>query len=1059
MVHKPKSTTIKLCLFTVFILLCCSSVIRAATTGKIAGSIVDQNNDRLPGANVVVQGTSLGGATDIEGNYFILNIPPGVYNVVVSMIGYKRVTIEQVRVVIDQTTQINVSLEEAPIEGEEVTIVSERPAVEIDLTASKERVSSAQIANSAVTEVKEVLVQQSGVNINGGVRGGFGLDVTYVVDGQEIKDSGTNSTAYVSVNTTSIQELELLTGGWNAEYPQANSGIVNVVSKTARDKIHGNFKYRYRPAGKYHWGRNIYSHENFEWWEEFPDGSPGMNSLEFWQNNTGGGQPFTNMTAEERLETWQKFISTGEVIGLARDGSGALASTGPGNYFDYADRPDWDIEGTLVGPITSKIGFLVSGRYDRGTPIYPSSFNQWDNYNVSGKLNFDLTGNTKVILSGMYWKNNDGGAEQTIYLLAGNPKGWFYTPYDNAKFWPYSGLGFGGGENLGRLRPPEVFKQYSLQGKVSHVFNPNSYLEAAVQHYDYDYVSDWSLVENKGYHFFKENTGPIIPGEVYMNNGFFRNVGTQSDWILSDAISRNTSFKADFVSQIHRAHQIKTGAQFSTLVMDRHNVWARRNHRQAVSFIDGEEIVPSRFKPWEASLYTQDKMEFQGMIVNAGLRLDMFNVNRTVNYTITDPYTISDQTLGQEGEVGYVDFDPNSRYAVDTKTRVAISPRVGISHPITDNTVLHFMYGHFNQRPGWLMIGQLPGFTQPGFGDPPLAERELTRDEIINGAIEKQGRYDHQLWRAGNPALDFERVIQYEVGFEQNIKDVVSLDVTLFYKDAKNLTQLGINNGRAVDNFEFEGGSGLITTLWPDPTEYISENLGHTGRFSVPINGGYYNSRGLEFSLESRFSRLTSLRLIYNMLFSSSGSYGLRNYYRDFENIEKQNLDTFYGGNNGDQGAAGRDNDRWNPRRTLKLVANFNTPSTMGAFLGDWNLNVFSEYASGRKFTWHDELAGDFSSEPNNRTWKGYYNTNVRLFKRIGVMSGTTVGLSMDVINLFNQHQLRLPGYDYGTATDLNNYMREGKLPVTSYGEDNVWNWYNIRQTPRQVYFGIGLEF
>ena len=157
--------------YLVAVLLTFGTLSWAATTGKLSGTVTDQSNgEPLPGVNVVVVGTTMGAATDINGNYFIVNVPPGLYSVRATMMGFTTVTVTDVKVSIDQTTQINFTMAQRVIAGEEVTVVAEKPPVELDLTASKARITAEELANSWVTEVKEAISMQSGVNIHGGVR-------------------------------------------------------------------------------------------------------------------------------------------------------------------------------------------------------------------------------------------------------------------------------------------------------------------------------------------------------------------------------------------------------------------------------------------------------------------------------------------------------------------------------------------------------------------------------------------------------------------------------------------------------------------------------------------------------------------------------------------------------------------------------------------------------------------------------------------------------------------------------------------------------------------------
>src|SRR5450759_2419404 len=119
-------------------LLLGTSALFSGTTGKIAGKILDEKtNEPIIGANVVVSGTALGGATDIDGNYFINNIPPGSYALRVSAVGYNPVNYNQIRVNIDLTTHLDVKISETVIDiGKEVIITAERQLVQKDLTAT-----------------------------------------------------------------------------------------------------------------------------------------------------------------------------------------------------------------------------------------------------------------------------------------------------------------------------------------------------------------------------------------------------------------------------------------------------------------------------------------------------------------------------------------------------------------------------------------------------------------------------------------------------------------------------------------------------------------------------------------------------------------------------------------------------------------------------------------------------------------------------------------------------------------------------------------------------------
>ena len=132
----------------------------AGTTGKISGKVVDENNQPLVGCNIVIKGTSLGAATDIKGEYFILNIPPGKYDLTASMIGYGTVTVEETLVMVDLTAKTNFFLKPETIERDVITVTAEKPTVRLDQTSMSAVVSSEDIENLPVTDVGDVIELQ-----------------------------------------------------------------------------------------------------------------------------------------------------------------------------------------------------------------------------------------------------------------------------------------------------------------------------------------------------------------------------------------------------------------------------------------------------------------------------------------------------------------------------------------------------------------------------------------------------------------------------------------------------------------------------------------------------------------------------------------------------------------------------------------------------------------------------------------------------------------------------------------------------------------------------------
>ena len=217
-----------------------------AQSGKITGTLLDaETNEPLIGATVGIQGTTKGAITDIDGNYLMLNVAPGTYVLEARYIGYAKVVVQDVIVRTDLTTTQNFKLSLESFEGEEVVVVAERQAVIKDITSSEARVSSDEIAKLPVQEITDVIQLQAGVNVgnDGGIhiRGGRTTEVSYVVDGIRVTDDYDGSNG-LRLENESIQELQVISGSFNAEHGQALSGVVNVVTKSGSNNFEASFR-------------------------------------------------------------------------------------------------------------------------------------------------------------------------------------------------------------------------------------------------------------------------------------------------------------------------------------------------------------------------------------------------------------------------------------------------------------------------------------------------------------------------------------------------------------------------------------------------------------------------------------------------------------------------------------------------------------------------------------------------------------------------------------------------------------------------------------------------
>ena len=221
----------------IYIVLSCG--IFAQTTGKISGLIKDKSDSSpLPGANVYIENSSFGTASDENGRFTLINIPPGKYNLKIDMIGYKSMKMENISVSVNRTFSLEADLEQTVIEGEVVTVEVARFSQKKDQTGTIKNISGDEINALPVENVGAVVNMQAGV-VNGHFRGGRNTEVTYMVDGIQVDETFGGSSATVDIQPEAVQDLEVVTGTFNAEYGRAMSGVVNVVTRDGGPKFEG----------------------------------------------------------------------------------------------------------------------------------------------------------------------------------------------------------------------------------------------------------------------------------------------------------------------------------------------------------------------------------------------------------------------------------------------------------------------------------------------------------------------------------------------------------------------------------------------------------------------------------------------------------------------------------------------------------------------------------------------------------------------------------------------------------------------------------------------------
>lgn len=663
--------------FLTFLLLL-NSLIYAGTTGKIAGRMIDKSSgEALAGANVIVVGTTIGASSDFDGNYFILNIPPGEYELKASMISYTSVTIQKVRVSADQTTKIDFELAPESIEMADIIVTAEKSIVRKDLTSTEETISGDNISVLPLEDVSAVVNLQAGV-VDGHFRGGRGNEVKYLIDGIAVNDvySGQSS---LSAEVNSIEEIQVLTGTFNAEYGEALSGVVNQVTKIAGENYEGNIS---AYSGDY-----VSTHKDI----------------------------FTNID----------HISPANVYNIQGNLSGPVPGFSDLLKFFFSGRYNYD-EGAIYGqrifnPSDSS-DFSANNPADwhigaTGDNAYvPMNFSK--KLSLQGKLAINVGGGKGIVLSGIYQDHK-------------------YRDYNH----------------LYRLNPDGDYKKFqrSYLGIASYtlILNNSAFI---------DFAASGLRSEYKQYVY--EN--PLDPGYVDPNrkqdvsgNAFL--TGGTENWHFNHNTT-TFSLKTDFTWQIDNINQIKTGFDFSQhdlkyedfqIIID-----ALSNFKPVLPEPGAFNYNTYEAKPFQFAYYMQDKIELDYLIVNAGLRFDYFEPDGKY---LKDPNKIN---VLDELQPPFPDS-----LMLNASAKYQLSPRIGLSYPISEHGAVHISYGHFFQIPPFENLYRNPNFRIPLTGDFP---------ENIGNTI-------------GNADLEPQQTIMYEIGLQQALSDEIGVTVTAYYKDIRNL--------------------------------------------------------------------------------------------------------------------------------------------------------------------------------------------------------------------------------------------------------------------------------
>jgi len=751
------------------------TMVLPGTTGKITGRVIDKNTgDPLPMANVVIQGTTMGASTDLYGHFVILSVPPGTYSVKASMMGFQPMTMTEVKIQVDLTTSLTFKLSPTVLDiGGEVIVVADRPIIQKDVTFSSHRLSEERIKNMPqVSSVRDLIAQQPGVVGQGlhiNVRGGRTGEVAYVVDGMSVRDplasQATRTTQEqvmqftgnpvdelagrsggMSIPANAIAEVEMITGGFGAEHGDALSGIVNVVTREGGPRFTGRVMYMTDDLGQGSFktpygngtGLRTYSH-----------------NTDRFQLSFGGPEPITSYLLPAlgvRVPIKTSFFVSAS--GLFTDVMGAFDI---GYYAPTGEDRSDEMRDKIYGiPLPFKYG------------------NRMDNqYNSLSNLTLRFSPSFKLALS-----------YQTDVS--------WYDEY-NHKF-----------KNI-----PENFWQREENNrlilmKITHSISPSTFYEFVIgNHHTYYLLTPGGMTPPEVHELWDSLIPPTGDhrgiGQLDYDRDGFVDAGYPSRGTYHQRNSDKWTAKIDLTSQVHHNHQLKTGIEVSHYKMQKAEIKYPYSYHPDEILDEGLWPEYGIFRdfytrwPTTGAIYIQDKIEYETLIVNIGLRYDFWAPGKQVN------------ELVEEGKKMPV---------TGLKFKQSFCPRLGISHPITDRDILYFQFGRFTQSVDWRFL--------------------FMQDTQTSAA--------YKLY--GNPNLGAEEDTQYEVGVKHAFNDDIRLAVTVFYKDYQGLLntetrgRFGLTYSVYV-NRDYGSSRGFEVSLTKRPSNYTSGSINYAYTYAMGKSSSY----------------------------------------------------------------------------------------------------------------------------------------------------------------------------------------------------------------------------
>ena len=1070
----------------------------AQTKSKIEGKITDAaTGEALFGANVILLDTRLGAAADADGKYFIVNVPVGTYKIQASMIGYTKQIVVDVLVSADRVATIDFQLSSSAVLQDEVIVVALKNTLHKEVSNTQLVVTEDQISNTVgIRDINAFLEKQPGVSSTNGfleIRGGSADQTGTFINGMSYNNAAVGN-AETTIPLSAIDQVSLLSGGFNAEYGNFRSGLINVTTKSgSKNKYTGTITV----------SRNIEHLKRFGPLLSDPFGpelNPYLNAAIAFEGNdkfVGGWNTVTDNFNEGRepenqatpldyylLGAWM-HMATPDYEGLEKLGY-TVSDEQKRLFADHLrdeDGIDYNIDAGFGGPIpflSEQLGdatFYLSHSTKENYYIVPFARRSQLNHVTMGTIKSNISEAFTLTLNGL-WKRQLG-LSPLKPAFGDSPnadrEGGF-MPIDNLK--QVSRIAsLDAGTNY--WYDPPIFpllNQTTIMGGIhlNQVLSNSTYWEFAA---NYLSIKDDSPVGDN-----RDNTpithfGPFPVSEMpygklqfASNNRIVYIVGndtiaytypgydalpniakrfrSKEGDLYTNVHTQQLKLKFDIVSQLSTHHYLKSGIEYNRIDID-HKMWLKWNSTGPYNTFEyNYHQIPS-----QTGFYIQDQISYGGVVANIGTRLDYYYggggkwpTGDAFSEAFTAAFGGAPRQSGAAADSFYAaladgrsiiwekweEYDKeHPGFLQPIKNHFTFSPRIGVSFPVTERSKFYFNYGHFRSNP-------------------PYYSMYLYRY-----------RYDkYGLYEMSDPNLEPPKTISYELGIAYDVYENVILTLSGYYKDVS-----GQNGSIAYSNSD----GNVLYDKW--------------------ASNEYEDIEGLEINLTKNDNTWLTGWLNFNYMLKKEG-------YTGREEISDVTLNNEFTGLYGDEFSSFLPKPTFNANISLRSPGSLFTNPILNNIFSDWRMTIFTEWSAGDYFTFNPL---DTKTLSNNMQWSDYFMVDLRLSKTIDVFGFATT-LFLDISNVFNikvdwlhlGYAFRKDASDEGDFTewkDAQNYLKSLHLPMYDSPEfdelrqqepgkyvpgddkpgdlnsdekpyiDNPDYSYFYHGQPRDLWFGIRIDF